>query len=154
DIMAAFQLHKEMYKIEVWFYEIYTSEQEIIPPYRHPKPNASPGIEDIKDIIKNALEENNIISNNSSKYEEADTSSKDTPLKEEENKEPHSKREVENGEGRKEGIKDDSASNIKKNKVNIVEDSSLLKEVSRLKDSAKEAIENANEFSGFKEYMH
>src|SRR5690606_34452965 len=56
DIMAAFQLHKEMYKIAVWFYEIYTSEQEIIPPYRHPKPNASPGIEDIKDIIKNALE--------------------------------------------------------------------------------------------------
>lgn len=154
DITAAFQLHKEMYKIAVWFYEIYTSEQEVIPPYRHPKPNVTPGIDDIKNIFKSMLEENNSSSDNSLQEDKTNTISHDELVKKDESSETHITQKVQVEETQEEVIEEYLVPDIEEKVMGIDEDSSLLKEISRLKDSAKEAIENANDFSGFKEYMH
>lgn len=159
DITAAFQLHKEMYKIAVWFYEIYTSEQEVIPPYRYPKPNVNPGIDDIKSMMKSLIEENMISSNSSLKENEfssnADENLHNTNVdRKVENPKKVSVEEISEVVETTEEVEEYTVSEIEEKIIGVEADNSLLKEISRLKDSAKEAIENANEFSGFKEYMH
>ena len=39
DLTQAFKLHKEMYKLGVWYYEVYSSNHDFkIPPYEKPQP--------------------------------------------------------------------------------------------------------------------
>lgn len=142
DLLAALQLHKEMYKLAVWFYEAYTSDQQKIPVYSSPKAPLAPGEEEIKNIIESYMKEN--IKNGISQGEELESA----------------------GEEFEEDIQDSSenSTNVTFEEVsqhsdiniqsNGAKKRTLLEEVSRLKDSAKEAIENANEFSEFKEYLH
>ncbi len=146
DLMAALQLHKEMYRLAVWFYETYTSDQQKIPPYRSPTAPVTPGPEDIKNIIESYMKENNKTDISSLKEYKHDENSKpeevnDNTIVEESEKEEFSGELSENGVHQK-------------NLIGIEKERSLFQEISRLKDSAKEAIENANEFSGFKEYLH
>lgn len=132
DITEAFKLHKEIYKVGVWFYEVYSLDQLSIPQYEPPKPPRKDAIEDI--VKKQILE-----FLGSSKLNELDIYK---------------------------GFKEDNMTSLQGEK-NIVEErfsiinknlkkdeSYLLRELSRLKDSSQEAIENASQFSAFKNYLH
>ncbi|MGE7979641.1 DNA phosphorothioation-dependent restriction protein DptF [Psychrobacillus sp. NPDC093200] len=143
DITVAFQLHKEMFNIAVWFYELYSSSEYELPKYRVPKPKLS--YENLEEMMKNLI-----------KRETAATSIT----------EPSTSIEVEvlDKEDPKDFVETNDIVNnttseipnveIKQVEQDSTEGSYLLKEISRLKDSAKEAIENANEFSDFKKYLH
>lgn len=149
DIIVALQLHKEMYKVAVWFYEVYTSEQNNVPPYSQPKPGVDPRLLEMENMMKSLLEKSTMPQTPSNE-EERDTLppvSNDVETDAESIENTLEKTQVDK-------IKEDNEQDINTELVGVNTNNSLLKEVSRLKDSAKEAIENANEFSGFKEYMH
>ncbi|WP_419883511.1 DNA phosphorothioation-dependent restriction protein DptF [Peribacillus sp. B-H-3] len=131
DITIAFKLHREVYKIGVWFYEVYSSEQVQIPIYEIPKPRQNDNIEEI--VQKKILE---LLG---------------TGLFEQEKitKEPAS---VNEGTDKSQEHGSDAPNIIRKDLK--PGGSYLLRELSRLKDSSQEAIENASQFSIFKNYMH
>lgn len=154
DIIVALQLHKEMYKIAVWFYEVYTSEQITVPPYSQPKPGVDPRLIEMENMMKSLLEKSTMpqVSPESDEENEREKLSPDSNIVEAGVKGEESI--LENEQLEKDEIEENNVESNEKSLIEIEENNSLLKEVSRLKDSAKEAIENANKFSGFKEYMH
>ncbi|MBB5180255.1 DNA phosphorothioation-dependent restriction protein DptF [Planomicrobium koreense] len=154
DITVAFQLHKDMYKIAVWFYETYTSEQEVVPTYTHPKPGVDPRLIEMENMMKTILEKSLLSPTGSSNETNKGINTEEEVPVEEGNIETRHTKKVEVEESLEEEIEEYVLPGIEETVIGVDEDSSLLKEISRLKDSAKEAIENANEFSGFKEYMH
>lgn len=154
DITVAFQLHKDMYKIAVWFYETYTSDQEVVPPYTHPKPGVDPRLIEMENMMKTILEKSLLSPTDSSNEINKGISTEEEVSVEEGSNEIRHTKNVEVEESLEKEIEEYVLPGIEENVIGVDEDSSLLKEISRLKDSAKEAIENANEFSGFKEYMH
>ncbi|KRF01152.1 DNA phosphorothioation-dependent restriction protein DptF [Paenibacillus sp. Soil766] len=124
DLSEAIMLHKIVYKIAVWFYEIYTTLQLTVPSYEYPKPpaKASEELQDFKKEVFQLLA--NIQSGKGDQSERTVT------------------QPVVTGD---EGLF----------KADLSErESYLMRELRRLKDSSKEAIENANAFSKYKEYLH
>lgn len=132
DIAEAFKLHRVIYDIAVWFYEVYSTPttQMRIPSYETPKPpknNTEEMDKIVKEKILELLGEGDLLSlvkNNV--YQTSDEAN------EEELEETTEilKRDLPQGQ------------------------SYLQRELSRLRDSAQEAIENANTFSQFKKYLH
>jgi len=129
DISIAFKLHKEMFKIALWYYEVYSTVQMRIPLYSSPKPKIKENIEELvkKQIIELFGNRKELIFKNEKKQD----SKKD------------------NSDGGEENTKE----LFVKNDLNEGE-SYLIREIARLKESSQEAIENANNFSKFKNYMH
>lgn len=126
DITDAFKLHKEMYKVGVWFYEVYSLEQLNVPLYVIPKPREK---ENIEDVVKKQIEKllgMGIIPNATP----SDSKSEDQNKVSNTNEENIFNKELKTGE------------------------SYLLRELRRLRDSSQEAVENASQFSSFKDYMH
>lgn len=76
DITAAFKLHKVMYDIAVWLYEVYSTEQLRIPPYEHPKP-VQTNEENLQELVKAQVMQLIGMTNN-------DDSKKEEDIKEEE----------------------------------------------------------------------
>lgn len=146
DLVAALQLHKEMYKIAVWFYETYTSDQQKIPGYNQPKAPAAPGPEDIKNMFDSYMKEN--FKEGFSQSEELEALAGKVEIEGNQTVVERDEQEEVSNEPMESQIPLITQSNVGG------QQRSLLQEISRLKDSAKEAIENANEFSGFKEYLH
>ncbi|MGD6943930.1 DNA phosphorothioation-dependent restriction protein DptF [Cytobacillus gottheilii] len=128
DIAEAYKLHKEMFKIGVWFYEVYSSsteEQLKIPVYEIPRPRPK---ENIEDLVKKQILE--LLG--SGNFDPEPTSIPDHKIENKgtENEQSSFTRDLNKGE------------------------SYLVRELSRLKDSSQEAIENASQFSMFKNYLH
>lgn len=143
DITVAFQLHKEMFKIAVWFYELYSSSEYELPKYRVPKPKLS--YENLEEMMKNLIKRETAATS----ITEPSTSIEVEVLDKEDPKDfVETKVIVNNTTSEIPNVE------IKQVEQDSTEGSYLLKEISRLKDSAKEAIENANEFSDFKKYLH
>lgn len=125
DISTAFRLHKVMYKIAVWFCEVYSSEQLQILPYEHPKPPApQSNPEDLEDIIRTQVLQ---LLGGAGNFQTT-------------------------GETQQEEVSPEQQGLIKKDLPQS--GSYLLRELKRLQDSSQEAIENANAFSKFKDYLH
>lgn len=138
DISVAFKLHKEMYKIAVWFYEVYSSENIKIPSYEMPKPKQQENIQDlvkkeIMDLLGSGL---------------FGGVQKDSPTGENEKLDI-----IKNDEFTKDISNDRKETPILEPQL-VKNESYLLRELRRLKDSSQEAIENANQFSRFKKYLH
>lgn len=143
DITEAFKLHKEMYKLGTWFYEVYSSDHTFkVPPYEKPQPVKLKKIEDF--VHKKFMELiGTVKSSQETKTEE------DSKEESEEDISSLYNNIVNESEEQEEKV----------NKIEIVEslpqgESYLERELSRLKDSAQEAVENANSFSDFKDYLH
>ncbi|NMH73563.1 DNA phosphorothioation-dependent restriction protein DptF [Bacillus sp. RO2] len=124
DITEAYKLHKEMYKIAVWFYEVYSSAQTKVPLYDIPKPRQKDNIEDL--VRKQILE---MLGTGSIEVSQL---------------QPNIPSIVEEPKGDTGLLLKDLGER----------ESYLLRELTRLKDSSQEAIENANQFSSFKNYLH
>ena len=126
DLAEAYKLHRELYKIAIWYYEVYTSEHLKVPLYETPQP---PKQENIEELIQKKLKE---------------LLGKDALNQSNEKQKPLNNTE---------DFKNESLQLILPKDLNE-DESYLLREVRRLKDSAQEAIENANQFSLFKDYLH
>lgn len=138
DLAEAFKLHKEMYNIAVWFYEVYTVKELRIPAYETPQP---PKQDNVEEIINQKLQD--LIG--SGGLDHLFRVEKET--REVKDDDSHFKSEKFIPE------EDESIVGYLKKDLNKGE-SYLLREVERLKDSSQEAIENANQFSAFKDYLH
>ena len=124
DMTLAYSVHKEMYHIAVWYIEIYTHEEVVFPPYEQPVPNTS------SPITNDMLEERMKLMIASMIKETKSTENIGPSTIEHEQKPTFSlERLSENG-------------------------SYLEREVSRLRISSAEAVENAQSFSDFKQYLH
>lgn len=133
DITEAFKLHKEMYKIGVWFYEVYSLEQQLkIPLYEIPQLKPK---ENIEDIVRKQIEELIGIVNFDQINNINAITKPDFPTQEVNESNTQTQSEI-----------------LKKDLQ--MDQSYLLRELSRLKDSSQEAIENASQFSSFKDYLH
>ncbi|MFK4996995.1 DUF4145 domain-containing protein [Bacillus sp. N9] len=58
DMATAYKLHKEMYKLGVWFYEVYYTGQLKVPQYEIPKPKPIEieSIPDVNDIVDQVIQ--------------------------------------------------------------------------------------------------
>ncbi|MDX8344496.1 DNA phosphorothioation-dependent restriction protein DptF [Rossellomorea sp. YZS02] len=128
DITVAFKLHKEMYNIAVWFVEVYSVKQIKIPLYETPKPPKKEA--NIEDLVQKKIMQ--LLGSNGFP--------KLVPGEEQEEKQPTTPFSV-------------KENSLFDEKIGEGE-SYLLRKLKRLQDSSQEAIENANQFSRFKNYMH
>ncbi|WP_260115389.1 DNA phosphorothioation-dependent restriction protein DptF [Paenibacillus hexagrammi] len=122
ELEEPLKAHKLMYEIAVWFYELYSSEEDEKLAYNQPKPHDYLD-ERINQQINKLLGQLNL-SGNSDQV-----------------------------------IKQEGTIDITEKSPSIVLDlnkgeSYLIRELRRLQDSSREAIESANEFSSFKNYLH
>jgi DNA phosphorothioation-dependent restriction protein DptF len=134
DISEAFKLHREMYNVGVWFYEVYSSEGIKIPAYDTPKPPRKE--ENIEELVRKQVLD--LLGSNYIGESQVERSEEAIPFKNTVQPE-----KVENAE---------AVSHLRKDLPKG--DSYLLRELKRLKDSSQEAIENASQFSSFKDYLH
>nr|WP_077625101.1 DNA phosphorothioation-dependent restriction protein DptF [Sediminibacillus massiliensis] len=129
DLADAYKLHRELYNITVWFYEVYIVEQIKVPPYETPQP---PKQNNVEEIIQKKLAE--LLGKDGfeayTKQSEVEEDDNEDPQEEDSETQPILQKNLDDGE------------------------SYLSREVQRLKDSSQEAIENANQFSRFKNYLH
>ncbi|MFD0672240.1 DNA phosphorothioation-dependent restriction protein DptF [Cohnella sp. GCM10027633] len=127
DLEGPIKAHKLMYELAKWFYEIYsTSSQNEIPDYHFPKPQID--LDNLKSDLKEYVEK--LLGDHSNK---GSIKQLIEPQNEDRNIDIHAlpiQLDLNNGE------------------------SYLLRELKRLQDSSKEAIESANAFTAFKEYLH
>lgn len=124
DLVLGLRLHRVVYKIAVWYSEVYASKHVTIPPYESPKPKHQEL--NVQELVKQHLQELirtgqvnveglAVLGNNA--LEDSDTP-----------RDPD------------EGMQDP--------------ESHLLQELKRLQDSSKEAVEGSNQLSQFKQYLH
>ena len=145
-------MHKNLFQIAVWFMEVYGSYEFVVPKYKHPQPKNSVHIvEKLEEKISASLEEKlKMLIEIASKQ---NTSNQTEELTEINNAEIAVGLEIEDKQ---------SVDNEEEADNNFVYDdfilgegeSYLLAELSKLKESSQEAIENPNEFSSFKDYLH
>ncbi|MCK6207699.1 DNA phosphorothioation-dependent restriction protein DptF [Bacillus infantis] len=134
DISEAFKLHKEMYNVGVWFYEVYSSEEIKIPAYDTPKPPRKE--ENIEELVRKQVLD--LLGSNYMGEAQVEKSVEGISFK--------------NTIQPEEVVNTGDVSLLKKDLPNG--ESYLLRELKRLKDSSQEAIENASQFSSFKDYLH
>lgn len=130
DLEKAIKMHKNLFEIAIWYMELYGDHKFIAPNYAHPMIQAEKGYsqKELEEIISKSL---------SKQFEDyIKSNSLTNKVKSTEELEPHiPKEEIENKFGEMYG-------------------SSLIFELSKLKESSQEAVENANSFSEFKKYLH
>lgn len=139
----AFKMHKRLFEIAVWFMEVYGDYSFVAPKYKYPQPKSNP------DIV-NKLEEK-LTSSLEEKFELLLQATRATAATVEV---PEKKLEapIEDGEYPKDEKLQTANYELD---FNLKEgESYLLQELSKLKESSQEAIENSNQFSLFKEYLH
>lgn len=150
---SAFKMHKNLFQIAVWFMEVYGSHEFVAPRYKHPQPNTGIDIvEKLEEKISASLEEKlKVLMEVAAQKQEI---SKEEELLVAD--------EVEEQGGKSENIETITSTHVEETeRVHYVEDftleegeSYLLRELSKLRESSQEAIENPNAFSAFKEYLH
>lgn len=141
DLENAFKMHKRLFEVSVWFMELYGDYSFEAPKYKYPQPKKD------SDLFRELKEKTSSLEE---KLELILEASQTTAV-------------AVDWEG---NLKSEGAISefpLLYNQSIIDEEfefrlnegeSHLLKELSKLKESAQEAVENANQFSGFKEYLH
>lgn len=151
ELVSALNVHRYIFKISCWFIETYVDFKFKSPIYKSPTPirNNEEGkehsnilmkligkVDDLLNINKNKLENNEVTLDNVNTDESTSIDS---------NNEKYIERQNSN-------IK--ILDNNKINQVTEVKKECLIQELSKLKESSKEAVEGLNTFSKFKTYMH
>jgi DNA phosphorothioation-dependent restriction protein DptF len=143
DFTEALKIYRVVYDLAVWFCEVYSNEFITIPAYENPKPHVKSSIELDKNLINDLISEK--ITSQIKELFEPELLRQVLSLK----------KEYEINES---GSSTEENESVIENKI-ILQDlkenqSYLYRELKKLQDSAQEAVENANSFSQFKEYMH
>lgn len=134
ELEAALRIHKNIYKITCWFVEVYIDPMFIAEPYKNPIPsvNSAIDINMLSDLMKKM---DNLIASTCN-----DDGKPIDILRKDENTNSENVFE----DLLLEGIFDNKESSQK----------CLVRELSRLKESSKEAVEGIGQFTTFKKYMH
>lgn len=143
DLENAFKMHKRLFEISVWFMEVYGEYSFVSPKYKIPQPKSNEEmIKKLEEKITSNLEEKlELILAGTNIIQEDNVSSTDFNGFIAEDKVLH--------------VNDNDKEISNKHQLVIREgESYLLKELSKLKESSQEAIENPSQFSTFKEYLH
>ncbi|WP_212935794.1 DNA phosphorothioation-dependent restriction protein DptF [Bacillus hominis] len=151
-VESAFKMHKNLFQIAVWFMEVYGSYKFVAPKYKNPQPKSSLHIvERLEEKISASLEEKlKLLIEVASKQ---NTPNQPEELIEINNSEIAVGLEIED---RQSVVNNEGTDEILEYHDFILGEgeSYLLAEISKLKESSQEAIENPNEFSSFKDYLH
>lgn len=144
ELEAALNIHKNIYKITCWFVEVYVDPNFEALPYKSPMPKVEKSVEldkgIIADIMKKTMEE--LMEKNNNDIKEIDSSNENV------------QDEIAVSENT-EDIDDAFIGLISESIVTDEPDKKcLVQELSRLKESSKEAVESLGEFTSFKKYMH
>ncbi|KGX89829.1 hypothetical protein N781_08920 [Pontibacillus halophilus JSM 076056 = DSM 19796] len=132
NIEDALRVHRNMFKLSIWFMEVYGDYNFTAPDYRPPSIRKKEEETITKDDINNMIRE-----------------TLTTHLKKNVNGVSPGTEGVSEQEDNKEKIAVDDGY-----EPTIFGGSALIYELSKLRESSQEAVENANAFSEFKEYMH
>ena len=134
EIVLALKAHKDIYKVTAWFIETYIDYNFKTPVYKNPKP-ANNATEKSNDsiLMKLLSKVDDLINSNKHKEDEIEIDidkddSKDTV------------EEINNS------IEDEI--------IEVKKSECLIEELSKLKESSREAVEGLNVFTEFKKYMH
>ncbi|WHY94708.1 DNA phosphorothioation-dependent restriction protein DptF [Neobacillus cucumis] len=143
DIELALKIHRSLFKISVWYMEVYGDLEFLAPTYNHPviRHNQSVSKDKLDEMIEQSLSKHlsNLIK---SELDLKDDNKKQKSIENSINEVPEDSY-LENRE--KDNV-------IKKG--NEIYGSYLIYELSKLKESSQEAVENSNSFSKFKNYLH
>lgn len=127
NVQLAYVVHKEMYNIAKWYVEFYTIGDVLIPPYEQPQP---PKVSEIsEDLLKEKMQE--MLKQMLGSEVAATTASEE--------------------------IKNEAREQVEQELLHTFKEHSdnyLMDEIGKLRISAAEAVENANSFSAFKNYLH
>ncbi|WP_197046741.1 DNA phosphorothioation-dependent restriction protein DptF [Oceanobacillus salinisoli] len=159
DLELALKIHKNLFKISVWFREVYGSHDFTVPSYSHPKIQKNEGIDSskISELIESTLSKQLASILKSDKKQETNEESveedihEDTKKQEKEISQLQEDKAVDDEEDDKESIEMDNLLNTSGKQLY---GSSLLYELSKLKESSQEAVEGSDAFSSFKKYLH
>lgn len=127
NMQQAYAVHKEMYNIAKWYVEFYTREDLMVPPYEQPQIPKTPEVPE--NLIKEKMEE--LLKQMLGSQVAATTAPEE--------------------------MKKEVREQAKTELMHMFEEPSdnyLAREVGKLRISAAEAVENANSFSAFKNYLH
>ncbi|MGX4599525.1 DNA phosphorothioation-dependent restriction protein DptF [Faecalimicrobium sp. JNUCC 81] len=134
EIVFALKVHKNIYKVTGWFIETYIDYNFKTPIYKNPKPVTSTEDSNNSSMLMKLM----------GKFEDFINSNK--------NKEDEVEK-IEDKELPKENFENDN--NQIEEEIAITRSSEcLIEELSRLKESSREAVEGLNLFTEFKKYMH
>lgn len=141
DLENAFKMHKRLFEVSVWFMELYGDYSFVAQKYKYPQPKSDLDIFSELEEKTSSLEKKLELILTASKAAAATVETEsEVPVNRESTPQPNLVYEKE--------ISDQFEFTLKEG------ESYLLKELSKLKESSQEAIENSNQFSGFKEYLH
>lgn len=145
ELEAALNIHKNIYKITCWFVEVYVDPKFESLPYKSPMPSTNKPSQINEEVITSLM--NKMMDNFIGKQQQSELSSKEN------NWEIKSEIIVSNN---KEDIDDAFTGLIVEDILNTDEPDKkcLVQELTRLKESSKEAVESLGEFTPFKKYMH
>ncbi|GKU30434.1 DNA phosphorothioation-dependent restriction protein DptF [Clostridium folliculivorans] len=144
ELESALSIHRNIYKITSWFVETYIDPKFESIPYKNPMPSVekAPAIDEdtIANIMKKTMAEFIANGTQNSAAEIAATGTENSSLK------------IEN----KDDIDDAFTGLLIEGIFNTDEPDKkcLVQELSRLKESSKEAVEGLSDFTPFKKYMH
>lgn len=135
DLEAALRIHKYVYKITCWFVQTYIDYTFESQQYKNPKPE----INQVESSNFQVIEE--FMSNIHNKIDTFMNISKE-------------KAEINQDMIEKKVVKEIAVDNQIVKSIKIDNKECLVEELSKLKESSKEAVESLNNFSQFKKYMH
>lgn len=140
ELSEALNIHRCIYKLTGWFVEVYLDHNFVLPPYKEPKQKSDLDAGIVKSLFSKFNKVIDSINNKNDKNYIEEVVNNVTIYKPKE--ETFKKESLENV-----NIKDEEIINGR-NRI------CLIDELSRLKQSSKEAVEGLNKFSDFKKYMH
>ena len=145
ELVLALSMHRYVYKIASWFIEVYIDPEFNSPIYKSPLPQ-----------VNNHQEKNssNILEKLLGKVDDLLHINKKQIINEDNEKEEVKTIELEPSIETKVEENTEVAITKEEKKINFVNKGCLIQELSKLKESSKEAVEGLNTFSSFKKYMH
>lgn len=142
ELEAALNIHKNIYKITCWFVENYIDYNFEAAPYKSPMPSESKDIHINTEMISDLIKKMETMEKTISKTQVVDKNDEEID-------------EILNNDEKDESeeiFEDIIIEDIIDNKE--LDKRCLIQELSRLKESSKEAVEGLGEFTPFKRYMH
>lgn len=145
ELVLALSMHRYVYKIASWFIEVYIDPEFNSPIYKSPLPQ-----------VNNHQEKNssNILEKLLGKVDDLLHINKKQIINEDNEKEEVKITKLETRIETKVEENTEVAITKEEKKINFINKGCLIQELSKLKESSKEAVEGLNTFSSFKTYMH
>lgn len=139
ELEAALNIHKNIYKITCWFVETYIDYNYEATTYKSPMPSSGKGSDINIEVIENLMKKMESLISKSDNNSENSSSVAEIV-------------DATNSEDSEDVYQDLKIEEIFEN--NDSDKKCLVQELSRLKESSKEAVESLGEFTTFKKYMH